>query len=156
MTTNQSQATDDKQPMTSKDSSNTLKQKAYGDDDASYQAAGGEQGIRQLVDAFYDVMGEIPQAKKIFDMHPGDKTMTRDKLARFLCGWLGGPKLFREKYGQIQIPKAHQHLEIGTEERDAWLKCMSLALEQQPYKEDFKQYLLTELFRPADRSRTQE
>lgn len=130
--------------------------KRYGDGDTSFQAAGGEQGIRKLVDAFYEVMAELPQAKIIHQMHGDNINILRDKLARFLCGWLGGPKLFREKYGPIQIPKAHNHLEIGIEERDAWLKCMEQALAQQPYAEEFKQYMLKELFRPADRSRTKE
>ena len=131
-------------------------QRAYGDGDASYQAAGGEQGIRKLANAFYDVMAELPEAKVIHDMHGDNIDVLRDKLARFLCGWLGGPKLFREKYGSIQIPKAHSHLQIGVEERDAWLKCMQLALDQQPYDEKFKSYILKELFRPADRSRTKD
>ncbi len=129
----------------------------YGDGDASYQAAGGEVGIKQLVDDFYDVMGELPQASRIRAMHPDDLEVTRDKLTRFLCGWLGGPKLFREKYGPIQIPRAHSQLDIGVDERDAWLKCMELALEKQAaYDASFKRYMLKELFRPADRSRTRE
>jgi hemoglobin len=131
--------------------------KKYGDGDTSYQAAGGEDGIRQLVDDFYDVMEQLPQAAKIRAMHPDDITVTRDKLTRFLCGWLGGPKLFREKYGPIQIPRAHSQLDIGIEERDAWLKCMELALDKQlSYADSFKRYMLKELFRPADRSRTRE
>ncbi len=130
--------------------------KRYGDGDTSFQAAGGEEGIRKLADAFYDVMAELPQAKIIHDMHGDNIDVLRDKLARFLCGWLGGPKLFREKYGPIQIPKAHNHLEIGIAERDAWLACMKQALEQQPYDQAFKEYMLKELFRPADRSRTKE
>ncbi len=131
-------------------------ERPYGEGDASFQAAGGEQGIRQLADAFYDVMSDLPQAKTIRQMHASDLALSRDKLARFLCGWLGGPKLYRQKYGAIQIPRAHSHLDIGPEERDAWLKCMELALEEQPYAEAFKQYLLKELFTPAERSRTRD
>lgn len=125
----------------------------YGDGDASFQAAGGEAGLRKLVDDFYDIMEVLPQAQVIRAMHPRDITVTRDKLARFLCGWLGGPLLFREKYGPIHIPQAHSHLPIGEAERDAWLKCMELALAKQPYAEDFKTYLLEALFTPAERCR---
>ncbi|ARN74935.1 group II truncated hemoglobin [Oceanicoccus sagamiensis] len=130
--------------------------KRYGEGDTSFQAAGGEAGIRRLADAFYDTMAELPQAKTIHEMHGDNIDILRDKLARFLCGWLGGPKLFREKYGPIQIPKAHSHLDIGLEERDAWLACMERALAQQPYQQDFRDYMLKELFRPADRSRTKD
>ena len=128
-------------------------QPKYGIGDASFQAAGGEAGIRQLVNDFYDVMEQDERAAAILAMHPEDLEMSRDKLARFLCGWLGGPKRFSEKYGPIRIPKAHQHLHIGEGDRDAWLYCMQKALEQQDYAEDFKAYMLRELFVPAERSR---
>lgn len=127
--------------------------RAYGQGDASYQAAGAEEGIRRLVDYFYDAMELLPEAAHIRDMHPKDLTESRDKLARFLCGWLGGPKRYQEKYGTIRIPKAHSHLDIGVPERDAWLRCMEEALKTQPYEAEFKVYLLEQLFVPADRSR---
>ncbi len=74
-----------------------LKPARYGDGDASLQAAGGEDGIRRLVDRFFVLMTERPEAAGILRMHPRDLEGSRDKLARFLCGWLEGPKaLFRE------------------------------------------------------------
>lgn len=125
----------------------------YGQGDTSFQAAGGVDGIRQLVDCFYDLMDSLPEAQGIRNMHKTDLTESRDKLARFLCGWLGGPRLFAEKYGPISIPGVHAHLEIGEQERDAWLLCMSIAADRQPYEESFKKYLLEQLFVPADRIR---
>lgn len=130
-------------------------QPVYGQGDASYQAAGQQAGIRKLVDDFYDVMEQHRDAKTIRDMHPQDLEESRDKLALFLCGWLGGPRLFREKYGSIGIPRAHAHLPIGEAERDAWLMCMEEALKNQSYDEDFKRYLLIQLAVPAERCRTQ-
>ena len=126
---------------------------AYGEGDASFQAAGGEAGIRKLVDDFYDVMDTLPEAQVIRNMHPQTLDVSRDKLARFLCGWLGGPRLFREKYGPISIPLAHQHLAIGVQERDAWLGCMARAVEKQPFDPAFKVYLLEQLAVPAERCR---
>jgi hemoglobin len=128
----------------------------YGVEDASYRAAGGEAGIRKLVDNFYDAMERLPEAAKIRTMHPEDLTASRDKLTRFLCGWLGGPKLYAEKYGSINIPQAHGRFEIGCKERDAWLACMEEALKNQPYALEFKKYLLEQLYVPAERSRNRE
>ncbi len=128
----------------------------YGDGEASFQAAGGVTGIRQLVDDFYDLMERLPEAQEIRTMHPADLTQSRDKLARFLCGWLGGPRLYREKYGPIRIPSAHAHLNIGTKQRDVWLACMQKALEQQPYAAGFKAYLIAQLAIPAERCRTRD
>ena len=126
---------------------------AYGDGDSSFQQAGGEAGLRRLVDAFYQYMDCLPEARVIREMHPQDLTESRDKLTLFLCGWLGGPKLFREKYGPIRIPVAHRHLDIGASERDAWLLCMKKAADDQSWPQEFKQYLLEQLYVPADRSR---
>ena len=123
----------------------------YGEGDASFQAAGGEEGIRRLVDRFYDLMGERPDAAGIRRMHPAELDVSRDKLARFLCGWLGGPKRYSEKYGPIRIPIAHERFPIGRAEHDAWLDCMAAALVDQPMAEDFKTYLLRELSVPAGR-----
>ncbi|OUS13196.1 globin [Gammaproteobacteria bacterium 53_120_T64] len=125
----------------------------YGDGDTSFQAAGGQAGIQCLVDCFYDYMESAPEAAAIRGMHPEDLAVTRDKLYCFLCGWLGGEKLFAPKYGPIMIPRAHEHLDIAEPERDAWLLCMEKAVAEQPYAEDFKAYLMRELFVPAERCR---
>lgn len=125
-------------------------QRRYGIEDASFQAAGGESGIRKLVDNFFDRMGSDERFAVIYAMHPDDKELSRDKLARFLCGWLGGPKLFSEKYGGISIPRAHEHLEIATPERDQWLSCMKESVAEQPFADEFKAYLMEQLFVPAE------
>jgi hemoglobin len=127
--------------------------RAYGDGDATFQACGGEAGLRRLVESFYAQMAERPEAREILALHPKDLTTSIDKLARFLCGWTGGPKRYAEKYGSIKIPKAHRHLPIHEGERDAWLVCMQHALAEQPYPEDLKRYLLEQLFVPAERIR---
>jgi hemoglobin len=122
----------------------------YGIDDASFLAAGEESGIRKLVDGFFERMGSDPRFQVIYAMHPEDKEVSRDKLARFLCGWLGGPKLFQEKYGGISIPRVHEHLAIATPERDQWLTCMSETVAEQPFDSKFKTYLMEQLFVPAE------
>ncbi len=124
--------------------------KQYGTGDASFQAAGGETGIRRLVNEFFDRMGSDPRFVTIHDLHPAAQDVSRDKLARFLCGWLGGPKLYNKKYGAIGIPKVHAHLEIAIAERDQWLTCMSESIDQQPFAADFKGYLMEQLYVPAE------
>ena len=125
----------------------------YGEADATHTALGGVDGIRCLVEAFYHEMETLPSARRIRDLHPSDLEVSIDKLARFLSGWTGGPKLYSEKYGPIKIPIFHQHLPVGEEERDAWMLCMERALAQQDYPEMLQAYMLKELFVPADRIR---
>lgn len=126
---------------------------AYGDLSASYIAAGERHGIARLVDAFYRHMDQLPQAAVIRAMHDADLRLSREKLTVFLCGWLGGPNLYRETFGPISIPHAHQHFAIGEAERDAWLACMALAVEEQPWSPDFKTYFMRVIAVPAERVR---
>jgi hemoglobin len=122
----------------------------YGYQDTSFRAMGGERGIRSLVDDFYDAMAELPEASGIFAMHR-DVAESRDKLAAFLSGWLGGPRTYQERWGAIAIPLAHQHLPIGTPERNAWMACMTQAAARAPISDDFRRYFLREIAVPADR-----
>jgi len=126
---------------------------SYGVGENSYQAAGKLPGIIQLVEAFYTNMDNFPEARKIRQMHGVELAEVRQKLAYFLSGWLGGPRLFSEHYGAINIPGFHKKFRVGEAERDAWLLCMKMAIDDQPYRDDFKEYLLAQLKIPAERVR---
>lgn len=126
---------------------------AFGTGDASYQAAGEISGLTKLCSDFYDYMDEIPEAQRIRRMHPKNLDESKTKLAYFLAGWLGGPRLYNEHYGAINIPDFHKHLPIHESERDAWLRCMELAIADQQYSESFGEYLLQQLRFPAERIR---
>ena len=125
----------------------------YGVGDGSFQAAGGEAGIRLLVERFYQLMTTREVAREIRAMHPADLSVSRDKLSTFLCGWLGGPRLYQAKYGSISIPGVHAHLAVDGAARDAWLAIMAEAVAEQAWAEDFKHYLLAQLAVPAERVR---
>jgi hemoglobin len=125
----------------------------YGEGDSSYQAAGKIEGITALVDAFYGYMHASQEYKVIRDMHPKDLKLSVQKLAYFLSGWLGGPKLYSQFFGSISIPQSHSHMNIGIKERDDWITCMQQAVDDQPYTPEFKIYLITQLNVPAERIR---
>lgn len=124
---------------------------SFGVGDVSYQAAGGIDGLRRLVDDFYQIMDTSDAAADIRRMHPESLDMARDKLACFLSGWLGGPRLYSEKYGSISIPAFHAKWTINAAHSAAWLGCMEQAITRQNYPEHFAEYLLTQLRVPAQR-----
>lgn len=129
--------------------------KHYRTGDQQFQLAGGVEGITQLANDFYDAMEELPESQHIRSLHPQDITESREKLARFLCGYMNGPELYEEKYGPIALAPAHGHIPIGTDEMNAWLLCMQVALQKQPYPQEFKDFILKRLSIPADRCRNQ-
>jgi len=125
----------------------------YGIGMNSYRAAGELAGITSLVDAFYANMGDFPEARVIRKMHPDDLSESRKKLTYFLCGLLGGPRLYIKHYGEVNLPDFHRQFPIGTDERDAWMFCMQRAISVQPYEASFKEFLLARLSIPAERIR---
>ena len=91
----------------------------YDNDMSPYRAAGELAGITSLVDDFYSNMDEFPEARVIRKMHTEDLTESRKKLTYFLCGVLGGPRLYIEHYGGVNLPDFHRQFPIGTGEQDA-------------------------------------
>lgn len=124
---------------------------AFGTGDASYQAAGGIDGLRQLVDDFYRFMEQDPSAGPVRQIHPANLDSSKDKLACFLSGWLGGPALFSERYGSIAIPAFHAQWPIDESHSEIWLSCMAQAIALQGYSTEFAEYLLRQLRVPAQR-----
>jgi hemoglobin len=95
---------------------------------AAFGRMGGESAVRELVDAFYDLMELEPAFAGIRSLHPPDLTASRDKLFWFLCGWLGGPAHYVERFGHPRLRARHLPFSIGIAERDQWLACMQQAM----------------------------
>ena len=93
-----------------------------------FQRIGGEEKVRALVQRFYQLMDELPEAYGIRKMHAADLQGAADKLFKFLCGWMGGPQLYVEQYGHPMLRRRHLPFTIGEAERDQWLLCMTQAL----------------------------
>ncbi len=125
----------------------------YGQGDSTLQGVGGTKGLHKLVEDFYLTMSTNSDFKKLKDMHPSDLRLSIDKLFCFLSGWMGGERLYSQKYGSISIPQAHSHIDVGYEDKQMWLDCMSIALDKQGYPEELKSYLLVQLEVPAERIR---
>src|SRR5690554_3197731 len=123
----------------------------YGQGYTTFQPAGSVEKLLTLLATFYRIMDAADYAREIRDMHPKDLTETIDKLARFLSGWMGGPRRFQEKYGAINIPHVHSPYVIYEKHAEAWLQCMADALDELDYPQDFREYLLQQLAFPAYR-----
>ncbi|MDR3323396.1 MAG: group II truncated hemoglobin, partial [Zoogloeaceae bacterium] len=95
----------------------------------SYEILGGEAALGRLVDRFYALMDAVPRFAPLRALHPESLQGAREKLFMFLSGWLGGPDLFVEKYGHPRLRERHLPFAIGTAERDQWVACMVLAME---------------------------
>lgn len=116
----------------------------------------GEAGIRELTNAFYDIMDTLPEAAELRAMHTRDLGPMKVKLAEYLTGWMGGPPLYADKYGTVCMTTPHEPYHIGPQERDQWLMCMDKALEQVNASEELVEMLKVPMFRIADAVRNKE
>ena len=95
-----------------------------------FETMGGEPAVRTLVDRFYDLMDLEPAYAGLRALHPSTLDGSRDKLNWFLCGWLGGPDRYVERFGHPRLRARHLPYAIGIRERDQWLACMQQAMTE--------------------------
>jgi len=97
-----------------------------------YEALGGEAPVTAISHAFYDEMEQ--QEPALARLHPPfDGTISakaRADFADFLIFWTGGPKQYLERRGHPRLVMRHAHLPIDAAMRDAWLRCMTIAVAQ--------------------------
>lgn len=110
-----------------------------------YQLMGGKPVILDLVDRFYFHMDSLPEAETIRNLHAKNLNKAKEKLFKFLSGWLGGPDLFVEEYGHLRLRRRHFPFAIGELERDQWMLCMNKALAEIQIDQKIKNSLLESL-----------
>jgi hemoglobin len=99
--------------------------------DSVYARLGGEAAVRALVERFYALMDQLPQAQAVRRLHPPSLAHSADSLFKFLSGWFGGPPLYIRERGHPRLRMRHMPFAIGRAERDQWLLCMRQALHEQ-------------------------
>lgn len=88
----------------------------------------GENGIRQMVAAFYR---RVRTDALIGPMYPEeDWAGSEERLAEFLLFRLGASTRYLETRGHPKLRMRHITFRIGLAERDRWLELMSAAMEE--------------------------
>lgn len=110
---------------------NDMKQESALAPDSVYLRLGGEQAMHTLVDRFYALMDELPEAWSVRCLHPESLAGSADSLFKFLSGWFGGPPLYINERGHPRLRMRHAPYAIGIAQRDEWMLCMRQALAEQ-------------------------
>ncbi len=106
--------------------------------------------MRTLVDRFYDLMDLEPAYKELRAAHGTTLADARDKLFWFLCGWLGGPDHYIERFGHPRLRMRHMPFSIGIKERDQWVACMDQAMGETGVLEALRMRLRESFMGTAD------
>ena len=111
---------------------------------------GGEPRVQALVDRFYDLMDLEPAYAALRASHGSSLDEARQKLFWFLCGWLGGPDHFVERFGHPRLRARHMPFSIGILERDQWVACMDQAMGETGVPEELRARLRQSFMNTAD------
>jgi len=85
---------------------------------------GGERAVSRLTERFHDLMDLEPAYTALRRVHGSELSNARRRLFWFLCGWLGGPQYYTERFGHPRLRARDLPFAIGITERDQWVACM--------------------------------
>ncbi len=91
-----------------------------------YRAIGGMDTCQRLSVALYGHVERDPLLRPLF---PTTFRCAIESFTAFLAQFLGGPAEYTPRRWSLSLRDAHLRFPIGQAERDAWLRCMSMALD---------------------------
>ena len=104
-----------------------------------YDAVGGEQVFRQLVDRFYEGVALDPVLRPLYPDE--DLTAAKQRLRMFLEQYWGGPTTYSEQRGHPRLRMRHAPFQVDQAAHDAWLKHMRVAVDELGLSEEHEHTL---------------
>lgn len=118
-----------------------------------FELLGGEPVVRRVVDRFYAIMARDEPA--LARLHPCDAEGrvardNQDRFALFFIGWLGGPQDYTAVHGHPRLRMRHGRVAIDVAMRDAWMRAMGAALDEEGVAGPLRAFLDERLGEVAD------
>jgi len=93
-----------------------------------YDAVGGEETFHRIIARFY---AEVAKDEVLRPLYPEeDLGPAEERLRLFLMQYWGGPHTYSDQRGHPRLRMRHAPFSIGPIERDAWLRCMRVAVDE--------------------------
>jgi hemoglobin len=93
-----------------------------------FNDVGGSETFRAIVARFYEQVADDPVLRPLYpeqDLGPAEQ-----RLRMFLEQYWGGPRTYSDQRGHPRLRMRHAPFRIGPIERDAWLRCMRVAVDE--------------------------
>lgn len=91
-----------------------------------YDAVGGADTFFKLTAVFYEEVAKDDIVRPLYpeeDLGPAER-----RMRLFLEQYWGGPRTYSDERGHPRLRMRHAGFKIGPIERDAWLRCMHIAI----------------------------
>jgi hemoglobin len=116
-----------------------------------YEAIGGADTFHRLVGRFYEEVAKDEILRPLYpeeDLGPAER-----RLRMFLEQYWGGPRTYSDERGHPRLRMRHMPFRVGYLERDAWLRCMHIAVDSiGPELDDAHRKALVDYFEMAANS----
>jgi hemoglobin len=101
-----------------------------------YEAIGGEPTFRRIVGRFYE---EVARDEILRPLYPEeDLGPAEERFRLFLIQYWGGPHTYSDQRGHPRLRMRHAPFKIGPLERDAWLRCIRIAVDEENLEEPYR------------------
>ena len=91
-----------------------------------YDEVGGHDTFTKITARFYEEVADDEILRPLYpeeDLGPAER-----RLRMFLEQYWGGPHTYSDERGHPRLRMRHAPYRIGLLERDAWLRCMQIAI----------------------------
>jgi hemoglobin len=112
--------------------------------DTPFDRLGGRGPVLALAERFYEIMSEREPTLARLHECEADGTVSRgprDRFALFLVGWLGGPQDYIAEFGHPRLRMRHARVPVDAAMRDAWLRCMTAAMDELAITGEVREFL---------------
>ena len=126
--------------------------------DSLFARLGGEDGVRALVERFYDIIEQDAAAQPLHALHLQGAGVAHSRAEQFnyLCGFFGGPQHYVMPHGNFRLREIHAHVDIGPDMRDLWLDCMRKAIAERGIAPDLAAQMMRHFTVAAETSRNRD
>jgi hemoglobin len=104
-----------------------------------YQAVGGEETFRRIVARFY---AEVASDEILRPLYPEENLgPAEERLRLFLIQYWGGPHTYSDNRGHPRLRMRHAPFQVGPLQKEAWLRCMRIAVDEAGLSEEHRAQL---------------
>lgn len=101
-----------------------------------YDAVGGEPTFRRIIGRFYELVAIDDVLRPLYpeeDLGPAE-----ERLRLFFMQYWGGPQTYSEMRGHPRLGMRHFPFKIGLSARNAWLRAMTIALDESGLEDEHR------------------